>query len=92
VGRDCTSYFSVTNLCPVCLHDTKRSIFYPYGLITGEALVGILMAIPIVISEKADALAIVSNPVGAWPVIILLLPVVLWLGRVATPGKDINKS
>ena len=65
----------------------NRGLLFASGLITGEALIGILMAIPIVISGKADVLAIVSNPIGTWPGIILLLLVVLWLGKVASPGK-----
>ncbi len=68
----------------------NRGLLFASGLITGEALIGILMAIPIVVSGKADVLAIVSNPIGAWPGIILLLLVVLWLGKVASPGKNKN--
>jgi putative OPT family oligopeptide transporter len=65
----------------------NRGLLFASGLITGEALIGILMAIPIVISGKADVLAVVPTPVGAWPGIALLLLVVLWLGRVASPRK-----
>ena len=67
----------------------NRGLLFASGLITGEALVGILMAIPIVISGKADVLAIVSNPLGSWPGVVLLLAVVLWLGKVASPSKNI---
>ena len=67
--------------------EQKRQFKIESGLITGEALVGILMAIPIVISGKADVLALVSNPIGAWPGVVLLLMVVLWLGKVALPKK-----
>ncbi len=66
----------------------NRGLLFASGLITGEALIGILMAIPIVISGKADVLAIVSNPLGTWPGIILLMLVVLWLGKVALPGQS----
>ena len=65
----------------------NRGLLFASGLITGEALIGILMAIPIVISGKADVLAIVSNPIGTWPGIILLLAVIIWLGKVASPRK-----
>ena len=68
----------------------NRGLLFASGLITGEALIGILMAIPIVISGKADVLAIVSNPIGTWPGIILLLMVVWWLAKVASPKKDRN--
>jgi putative OPT family oligopeptide transporter len=65
----------------------NRGLLFASGLITGEALIGILMAIPIVISGKVDVLAIVSNPIGTWPGIILLLLVILWLGKVASPAR-----
>jgi putative OPT family oligopeptide transporter len=70
----------------------NRGLLFASGLITGEALIGILMAIPIVLSGKADVLAIVPNPIGTWPGIILLLLVVLWLGKVASPGQNIHNT
>jgi putative OPT family oligopeptide transporter len=68
----------------------NRGLLFASGLITGEALIGILMAIPIVLSGNADVLAIVTNPIGSWPGVILLLLVVLWLGKVASPRKDLH--
>lgn len=65
----------------------NRGLLFASGLITGEALVGILMAIPIVISGKADVLAIVKEPLGSWPGVILLVLVAIWLRNVATPNK-----
>ncbi len=70
----------------------NRGLLFASGLITGEALIGILMAIPIVISGKADVLAVVSNPLGTWPGIILLLLVIIWLGKVALPKSRINNN
>jgi putative OPT family oligopeptide transporter len=70
----------------------NRGLLFASGLITGEALIGILMAIPIVLSGKADVLAIVPNPIGTWPGIILLLLVVLWLGKVASPRQNIHNT
>ena len=65
----------------------NRGLLFASGLITGEALIGILMAIPIVIASSADVLAIVKEPLGTWPGIVLLLVVILWLAKVALP-KD----
>jgi len=53
------------------------------GLITGEALLGILLAIPIVLSGKPDVLAVTNNPLGAWPGVILLTGICCWLFHVA---------
>ncbi|UCD37526.1 MAG: oligopeptide transporter, OPT family [Fidelibacterota bacterium] len=66
--------------------DTLRQhgLLFASGLITGEALVGILMAIPIVISGDSDVLAIIPAPLGGWPGLILLGGVIVWLYRVVT--------
>lgn len=61
----------------------QRGLLFASGLITGEALVGILMAIPIVLSEKSDVLAIVEKPIGVWPGLLLLVGVAYALYRVA---------
>ncbi|NOZ74691.1 MAG: oligopeptide transporter, OPT family [FCB group bacterium] len=70
----------------------NRGLLFASGLITGEALVGILMAIPIVISGDADVLAIVKKPLGSWPGEILLLLVAVWLWKVASPTSTDHES
>ena len=67
----------------------QHGLLIASGLITGEALLGIILAIPIVISGKADVLAVMNNPLGAWPGVILMVAVAYWLYRIAA-GK--NKS
>ena len=54
------------------------------GLITGEALVGIGLAVPIAIAGRTDVLALVEEPLGAWPGILLLAGVAFYLWRSAT--------
>ncbi len=74
----------------------RNGLLFAAGLITGEALVGILMAIPIVITGRDDVLAIFGSPgfglpVGTWNVIGLgLLALVMWmLYRTAVqPHRD----
>ncbi|MEK7995302.1 MAG: OPT/YSL family transporter, partial [Planctomycetota bacterium] len=61
----------------------RRGILFASGLITGEAIVGILLAIPIVISGRQDVLALMEKPLGAWPGAILLAGVAYWLYRTA---------
>jgi hypothetical protein len=61
----------------------RNGILFASGLITGEALLGIALAIPIVISGKENVLAILKKPLGAWPGIILLVGVGYWLYRTA---------
>lgn len=67
----------------------RRGLLFASGLITGEALVGILMAIPIVITGNKNVLAIenvlaiANEPFGALPGIPLLIGVGYWLYRTA---------
>jgi len=63
-----------------------NGILFASGLITGEALVGILMAIPIVVYQDADVFSLVSNPV-ALPGIVAVGLVVYYLYKVSR-GKN----
>eukprot|EP01121_Diplochlamys_sp_Union-15-3_P020795 TRINITY_DN8219_c0_g1_i3.p1 TRINITY_DN8219_c0_g1~~TRINITY_DN8219_c0_g1_i3.p1 ORF type:complete len:691 (-),score=98.04 TRINITY_DN8219_c0_g1_i3:69-2141(-) len=44
--------------------DARRGLLFAAGLITGEALCGILVAIPIVITSNTRVWALVKNPTG----------------------------
>jgi putative OPT family oligopeptide transporter len=63
----------------------QKGTLFAAGLITGEALMGIFIAIPIVVSERADVLALPSNlQFGGW-LGLILLAVIMWLQfRVST--------
>jgi uncharacterized oligopeptide transporter (OPT) family protein len=61
----------------------RHGLLFASGLITGEALIGIVMAIPIVLSGKQDVLAVMDKPLGALPGLILLAGVAYWLYRTA---------
>ncbi len=65
----------------------RQGMLFAAGLITGEALIGILMAIPIVVTGDRNVLALPSAlQFGGW----LGMIIVLWLGYVlyrrATPS------
>jgi putative OPT family oligopeptide transporter len=60
-----------------------RGMLVASGLITGEALVGIAMAIPIVIAQRADVLAFWGVHAAAWPGVLILAAIVYGLYRVA---------
>ncbi|MHC4757233.1 MAG: OPT family oligopeptide transporter [Planctomycetota bacterium] len=77
------------------IEDSNRNgLLFASGLITGEALMGILLAIPIVILKqyKID-LPIIKHftgqtmPFGNWIGVILLVGVAYWLYRVAMNKK-----
>ena len=65
----------------------RHGLLFASGLITGEALVGILLAIPIVLSGKPDVLAIVDRPFGTWPGVLLLAGIAYWLYRTALGNR-----
>jgi len=69
----------------------RQGLLFASGLITGEALLGILLAIPIVLSGRQDVLAIADNPLGSWPGVILLTGIGYWLFRTASSGKLTDK-
>ncbi len=54
------------------------------GLITGEALVGIFLAIPIVLSGDAGVLAVAHEPLGGSPGLIVVAALGWWMYRSAT--------
>jgi len=63
------------------------------GLITGEALVGILMALPIVISKRADVLALpASMQLSKWVGLALFAIVGYVLYVVGLRGARASRS
>ena len=61
----------------------RHGLLFAAGLITGEALVGILLAIPIVATGNAGALAFWGMHDAAWPGVVLLALVMGMMYRVA---------
>ncbi len=59
----------------------QEGLLIASGLITGEALVGIAMAVPIVLAQRADVLAFWGVHNVAWPGLLLLLLIVTGLYR-----------
>ena len=53
------------------------------GMITGEALMGIFLAIPIVLSGDRSVLAVSDAPLGGLPGLVLVSVLGVWLYRVA---------
>jgi len=54
------------------------------GLIAGEALMGIVMAVPIVAFQDRDVLAIAAAPYGGWPGLVVAAFLLYGVYRVAT--------
>ncbi|MBK6377482.1 MAG: oligopeptide transporter, OPT family [Xanthomonadales bacterium] len=71
----------------------RKGMLFSAGLITGEALMGIFIAIPIVLTGRADVLALPENmQFGGW-LGLLLLSVIAWLlFRYATKPEPLGKA
>lgn len=67
----------------------RHGMLFAAGLITGEALVGIFMAIPIVKSGNPDVLALgESMQFGAGVGLVIIATVVIWMYRVASTNES----
>jgi putative OPT family oligopeptide transporter len=68
----------------------RKGMLFAAGVITGEALMGIVIAIPIVVSGRADVLALPAelrfgqSAAGEWIGLALLALLGYWLYRTAT--------
>lgn len=60
-------------------NSSRTGLLIASGLITGEALVGILLAIPIAITKDPSFLKLVDKPFGSWPGLLLLLVLCYWV-------------
>ena len=64
-------------------------MLFSAGLITGEALMGIFIAIPIVLTGRADVLALPENmQFGGWLGLLLLSFIAWLLYRYATKADS----
>ncbi|MEE9162261.1 MAG: oligopeptide transporter, OPT family [Candidatus Neomarinimicrobiota bacterium] len=84
------------------LHAEKTNqsgLLYASGLITGEALVGIFLALPLMIREFTPWKSIPTEfslfetaPLGSWPGVLLLAGVVYLLYNVARKDEDSSED
>ncbi|MGB0134932.1 OPT family oligopeptide transporter [Dokdonella sp.] len=69
----------------------RKGMLFAAGLITGEALMGIFIAIPIVVTGRADVLALPeSMHFGGWLGLSLLAYIAWLLYRYATKPEPVN--
>jgi putative OPT family oligopeptide transporter len=61
----------------------RNGVLVAAGLITGEALIGIFMAVPIVISGDPNVIAL-SVSVPTWVGLVVIAAIAAWIHRVAT--------
>lgn len=70
----------------------RHGLLFSAGLITGEALLGILLAIPIVVAGRGDVLAFWGTHERAWPGVLLLVLVMVLLYRVGIGRQGRRQS
>jgi putative OPT family oligopeptide transporter len=66
----------------------STGLLFAAGLITGEALVGIVLAVPIVVVGRGDALAFWGEFSSPWPGVLLLVAVMGLLYRASAHSTD----
>jgi len=77
---------------PTSKAPTGRGVLFAAGLITGEALLGILLAFPIVLAGGRNPLDMgLEGGPPAWPGVVLLLAVMVALFAVARRGIGTDK-
>ncbi len=57
----------------------KSGILAASGFITGEAMMGIFLALPVALAGTSTVLHLIEKPVGAWPGVVLFALIGLWL-------------
>jgi len=63
--------------------ENQDGVLFAGGLITGESLMGLFMAIPIVASSNAQILSLVLDP-PMWPGVLFIVFCMIWLYSAAT--------
>ncbi len=62
----------------------RTSMLVGAGLIAGEALTGIVMAVPIVVFQDRNVIAIADSPYGGWPGLVVVAAIGYGVYKVAT--------
>ncbi len=62
----------------------NTGLLFASGLITGEALIGIALAIPVAMSGRSNVLALADDPLGAIPGVVIIGIICYWLYSLAT--------
>ncbi|MEM1323312.1 MAG: oligopeptide transporter, OPT family [Bacteroidota bacterium] len=61
----------------------QTGLLFASGLITGEALMGIGIAVPVAATSNLNVLQLIAEPLGGWLGLLLLLAICYWLYNTA---------
>ena len=76
----------------------QKGLLFASGLITGEALVGILLAVPLMLNELTwlnlpiEYALFKTPPLGPWPGVLLLCALSVWFYKIAKIPNDSKNS
>jgi uncharacterized oligopeptide transporter (OPT) family protein len=69
--------------------ENQKGMLFAAGLITGEALIGVLIAVPIVITHRDDVFALPAGwQFGGWLGLLALAALAAYLYRTATTTAE----
>ena len=66
----------------------NAGLLFASGLITGEALIGIILAIPIAIYQDTEILALLDQPLGSYAGLAVIIGICYWLYNIARREFD----
>ena len=66
----------------------NAGLLFASGLITGEALIGIFLAIPIAITQDTNILALISQPLGSYAGLLIIIGICYWMYSIAKKEYD----
>ena len=62
----------------------RTGLLFASGLITGEALIGIFLAIPVAIAGHSNTFVLFPETFGSWPGLLVIIGICYWLYYLAT--------
>ena len=65
----------------------STGLLFASGLITGEALIGIALAIPVAITERTDVFALMDEPLGSWLGLLVVIGICYLLYNLAVKSS-----
>ncbi len=68
----------------------KAGVLFSSGLITGEAIIGIFLAIPIVLFENPNFMAVFKHPGTSYPGVVVILLIAYFLYRIVIKKENVK--
>ncbi|NNC85798.1 MAG: oligopeptide transporter, OPT family, partial [Bacteroidia bacterium] len=73
-------------------HSNRTGLLFASGLITGEALIGIALAVPVAIVGHSNLFKLIEHPMDSAVGFIVILAVCFWLYSIAVKAFKLNRE